>query len=63
MMKTIMNRKNELEIIIASLRSKIELTYDKSRHLATKEFIPLYPGIKTLQDQLDTYVKELESLN
>ncbi len=61
-MMIIMNRKDELEILIAALRSKIHRSYKNTNHLSTKEFLPLYQDIRRDEHLLDKYIVELEEL-
>lgn len=57
-----MNRKYELEILIAALRSKIYRSYKSTNHLSTMEFLALYQDVRKDEHLLDKYIVELEDL-
>jgi len=61
-MMIIMNRQAELEILIASLRSKIYRSYKSTNHLTSLEFLALYQDIRHDEHLLDKYIVELEEL-
>lgn len=61
-MKIIMSRENELEILIAALRSKIYRSYKNTNHLTSMEFLAIYQGIRDDEHQLDKYIVELQDL-